>query len=814
MSLKSYPVLPLRDAVVFPHIVMPVFVGRAKSIAAIEAGALMDQWILVVPQHDPNVADPKFDDVSEYGVLCRVLQYNKQAEDSAKALLEGVERVKIKVWSDENSLYSQAQVVKVKETLKVSDEAEFAEMRKLALEQFGQWLRENDKNAMDLLEALWNEPNVVRIIDTIATHMDMENRHRMGFLSILNVEKRLRHLLMVLSHELERTRLRGKIQKRVKKQMDKAQHEYFLNEQMKAILRELHGDDEQQNEMEQLESKIRAAGMSAEVEKKALSELSKLKQMQAMSSEATVVRSYLDWLISYPWSKQQEVRIDLAQAAQILDEDHYGLEEIKDRILDYLAVQKRNQGSKAPIICLVGPPGVGKTSLGKSIARSTGRDFERIALGGVHDEAEIRGHRRTYIGALPGKIVQKLCKLGSRNPVILLDEIDKIGHDHRGDPAAALLEVLDPAQNHQFNDHYFEVDVDLSNVLFIATANTLDIPAPLRDRMEIIHVSGYTAREKAEIAKRYIWSKQMREHGLRDDELSLEEGVIEHVIEHYTREAGVRQLERELGKLARKAVRHLESRPSASTKKGAKKSASQASKALCIKRADMVEYLGVAKYVRDEHDHQSKIGCITGLAWTSVGGELLSIETTTFSGTGKLTHTGQLGDVMKESIQTALSVVRHYLSVRDPDFSFQQYDIHMHLPEGATPKDGPSAGIAMASVLLSALKQLPVRGDVAMTGEITLRGRVLAIGGLKEKLLAAVRGGIRKVLIPADNVKDLRDIPEEVKSALEIVSVSHVEEVFAHVLEHNPLAVSEQKAEMGKKVAPVSARKRKKIEKR
>lgn len=801
MAVKRFPILPLRDAVIFPHIVMPVSIGRAKSLAAVEASALLDKMLVVVPQRDPAVNDPKLEDLAEYGTLCRVLQYNKIADDHIRAVVEGIGRVKIRHWYEDKD-YAEVEITRIGEREPAETSLELREMRSIAIEQFELWAQENDKTVSELNEALWRIPELGRLADTIATHLDMEHEYRLQMLASAQGEKRLEILLQVLSLELDRTALRKKIQKRVRKQMDQAQHEYFLNEQMKAIARELHGDDENQLEIKRLEQKIHEVGMSEEAHSKALSELAKLKQMSAMSPDAAVVRGYLDWLVSYPWKVQKPVSIALDKARAILDEDHYGLEAIKEQILDYLAVQKRNPNSKAPIICLVGPPGVGKTSLGKSIARATGRDFERIALGGMHDEAEIRGHRRTYIGALPGKIAQKLCKLGSHNPVILLDEIDKIGHDHRGDPAAALLEVLDPAQNHAFGDHYFEVDLDLSNVLFIATANTFDIPAPLRDRMEIIQVSGYTAREKLEIAERYIWPRQLQQSALSADELQLGEGVIEQVIEDYTREAGVRQLERELGKLVRKSVRRLEE---ASETKPKRKSRS--SKALCLEKTQLDDYLGVPKYSRDVDDRSDKIGCITGLAWTSVGGELLSIETTTFAGTGKLTHTGQLGDVMKESVQTALSVVRHYLSGQEPEFAFNQYDIHMHLPEGATPKDGPSAGIAMATVLLSALKQIPVRGDVAMTGEITLRGRVLAIGGLKEKLLAAVRGGIKKVLIPQENVKDLREIPDEVKSALEIVAVRQVEEVFAHALRENPYAVASVQADKALSPTP-SAKKR------
>ena len=598
--------------------------------------------------------------------------------------------------------------------------------------------------------------------------MDLGQERRIAILDSIDLNERLQHILVILEEELEKTDLDRKIRKRVKQQMERNQREYYLNEQIKAIQKELGEMEDALNDIEQLEKSIKDAGMSADAEKKALSELNKLKQMSPMSAEANVIRNYLEWMIDYPWSKRRRSQYDIARAEKILERDHYGLEDVKERILDYLAVQKRNKNGKGPIICLVGPPGVGKTSLGKSIAEATGRDFDRISLGGMHDEAEIRGHRRTYIGSLPGKIVQKLCKLGSNNPLILLDEIDKIGMDHRGDPASALLEVLDPAQNNAFSDHYLETDIDLSNVLFIATANTLNIPAPLLDRMEVIRLPGYTSREKSEIATRYILPRQIREHGLRKDEFALEDGVVTDIIEDYTREAGVRNLEREIGKLARKSVRKL---------------LTSDVKNIAINKTNLEDFLGVPKYRRSEDDLRNKIGCVTGLAWTSVGGETLQIETTIFRGKGKLNLTGQLGDVMKESIQAASSVVRGYLEANLPDLRYDEYDIHMHLPEGATPKDGPSAGIGMATALLSAFSKIPVRGDLAMTGEITLHGRVLAIGGLKEKLLAAVRSHIKTVLIPEENRKDLRDIPDEVKDALTIIPVSRIEQVFEHAFE-------------------------------
>ena len=648
---------------------------------------------------------------------------------------------------------------------------------------------QNDKTADDLLQNLRQLNNPGRIADTIAAHMDLSLERRITILDSTALNDRLQHILIFLEEELEKSDLDRKIRRRVKQQMERNQREYYLNEQIKAIQKELGEMEDALNDVEQLEKSIKDAGMSADAEKKALSELNKLKQMSPMSAEANVIRNYLEWMIDYPWSKRRRSQYDIARAEKILERDHYGLEDVKERILDYLAVQKRNKHGKGPIICLVGPPGVGKTSLGKSIAEATGRDFDRISLGGVHDEAEIRGHRRTYIGSLPGKIVQKLCKLGSNNPLILLDEIDKIGMDHRGDPASALLEVLDPAQNNAFSDHYLETDIDLSNVLFIATANTLNIPAPLLDRMEVIRLPGYTSREKSEIATRYILPRQIREHGLRKDEFALEDGVVTDIIEDYTREAGVRNLEREIGKLARKSVRKL---------------LTSDIKNIAINKTNLEDFLGVPKYRRSEDDLRNKIGCVTGLAWTSVGGETLQIEATIFRGKGKLNLTGQLGDVMKESIQAASSVVRSYLEANLPELRYDEYDIHMHLPEGATPKDGPSAGIGMATALLSAFSKIPVRGDLAMTGEITLHGRVLAIGGLKEKLLAAVRSHIKTVLIPEENRKDLRDIPDEVKDALTIIPVSRIEQVFEHAFEPSETPLNQRLLQI-KQPPPINA---------
>ena len=766
MQENTLPVLPLRDVVVYPHVIVPLFVGREKSIAALDVANQNQQELLLVPQNDASIRDPGVADLHPVGSVGRIVQMTKLSDGTVKVLVEGLRRIKIVAWQEDQP-YLQASYRDYGATGATPTDEQRA-MGKTAVEQFTRFLKENDKNADDLLQNLRQLNNPGRIADTIAAHMDLSLERRITILDSTALNDRLQHILIFLEEELEKSDLDRKIRRRVKQQMERNQREYYLNEQIKAIQKELGEMEDALNDIEQLEKSVKEAGMSADAEKKALSELNKLKQMSPMSAEANVIRNYLEWMIDYPWSKRRRSQYDIARAEKILERDHYGLEDVKERILDYLAVQKRNKHGKGPIICLVGPPGVGKTSLGKSIAEATGRDFDRISLGGVHDEAEIRGHRRTYIGSLPGKIVQKLCKLGSNNPLILLDEIDKIGMDHRGDPASALLEVLDPAQNNAFSDHYLETDIDLSNVLFIATANTLNIPAPLLDRMEVIRLPGYTSREKSEIATRYILPRQIREHGLRKDEFALEDGVVTDIIEDYTREAGVRNLEREIGKLARKSVRKL---------------LTSDIKNIAINKTNLEDFLGVPKYRRSEDDLRNKIGCVTGLAWTSVGGETLQIEATIFRGKGKLNLTGQLGDVMKESIQAASSVVRSYLEANLPELRYDEYDIHMHLPEGATPKDGPSAGIGMATALLSAFSKIPVRGDLAMTGEITLHGRVLAIGGLKEKLLAAVRSHIKTVLIPEENRKDLREIPDEVKDALTIIPVNRIEQVFEHAFE-------------------------------
>ena len=786
MQENTLPVLPLRDVVVYPHVIVPLFVGREKSIAALNIANDNQQELLLIPQKDASIRDPEIVDLHPVGTVGRIVQMAKLSDGTVKVLVEGLRRIEIVAWQEDQP-YLQASYRDYGTTSATPTDEQRA-MGKTAVEQFTRFLKENDKNADDLLQNLRQLNNPGRIADTIAAHMDLSLERRITILDSTALNDRLQHILIFLEEELEKSDLDRKIRKRVKQQMERNQREYYLNEQIKAIQKELGEMEDALNDIEQLEKSVKEAGMSADAEKKALSELNKLKQMSPMSAEANVIRNYLEWMIDYPWSKRRRSQYDIARAEKILDRDHYGLEDVKERILDYLAVQKRNKHGKGPIICLVGPPGVGKTSLGKSIAEATGRDFDRISLGGVHDEAEIRGHRRTYIGSLPGKIVQKLCKLGSNNPLILLDEIDKIGMDHRGDPASALLEVLDPAQNNAFSDHYLETDIDLSGVLFIATANTLNIPAPLLDRMEVIRLPGYTSREKSEIATRYILPRQIREHGLRKDEFALEDGVVTDIIEDYTREAGVRNLEREIGKLARKSVRKL---------------LTSDIKNIAINKTNLEDFLGVPKYRRSEDDLRNKIGCVTGLAWTSVGGETLQIEATIFRGKGKLNLTGQLGDVMKESIQAASSVVRSYLEANLPELRYDEYDIHMHLPEGATPKDGPSAGIGMATALLSAFSKIPVRGDLAMTGEITLHGRVLAIGGLKEKLLAAVRSHIKTVLIPEENRKDLREIPDEVKDALTIIPVSRIEQVFEHAFEPSETPLN-QRLLQNKQPPPIS----------
>ena len=778
------PLLPLRDVVVFPHMVIPLFVGRPKSIKSLEAAMEAGKSIMLVAQRSAGKDEPEAGDLYEIGCIANILQMLKLPDGTVKVLVEGTQRGCITSISTRDDMF----VALVQPVLPGQGvEHEVEALRRAVIAQFDQYVKLNKKIPPEILGSVANIDEAGRLADTIAAHLPLKLEQKQEVLELFDVRARIERLLSQLEAEIDILQVEKRIRGRVKRQMEKSQREYYLNEQVKAIQKEL-GEGEEGNDIEELEKKAKDAGMSKEGMAKVQAELKKLRLMSPMSAEANVIRNYLEWMIDYPWSKRRRSQYDIARAEKILERDHYGLEDVKERILDYLAVQKRNKHGKGPIICLVGPPGVGKTSLGKSIAEATGRDFDRISLGGVHDEAEIRGHRRTYIGSLPGKIVQKLCKLGSNNPLILLDEIDKIGMDHRGDPASALLEVLDPAQNNAFSDHYLETDIDLSGVLFIATANTLNIPAPLLDRMEVIRLPGYTSREKSEIATRYILPRQIREHGLRKDEFALEDGVVTDIIEDYTREAGVRNLEREIGKLARKSVRKL---------------LTSDIKNIAINKSNLEDFLGVPKYRRSEDDLRNKIGCVTGLAWTSVGGETLQIEATIFRGKGKLNLTGQLGDVMKESIQAASSVVRSYLEANLPELRYDEYDIHMHLPEGATPKDGPSAGIGMATALLSAFSKIPVRGDLAMTGEITLHGRVLAIGGLKEKLLAAVRSHIKTVLIPEENRKDLREIPDEVKDALTIIPVSRIEQVFEHAFEPSETPLN-QRLLQNKQPPPIS----------
>ena len=755
---NEYPVITVSDMVLYPGVFCSLVLVQEESIRALEQAGQWDDEILFITQSEGDGAEDIHNPVVTLG---KVIGASRMNDQRYRIRVEGLRRLKLKsVQMRDGIIFGQTG--RASEKNKLSEDEQLA-LKSALLDELSAYGSRLERNVDDALENLRGLDSLGALVDHMAMFVETELAKKIELLEELDVGRRAEKLLLEFELEKVKSELSVRVQKRVKEQIDRNQLEYHLNEQIKAIQKELNEINEENDEIENFRRQILEAKMSAEAEKKALAELQKLKLMAPTSSEATVARIYLEWLISYPWQRRQDINYDLENAEAVLNADHYGLEEVKERILEYLAVQKRNKNSKAPILCFVGPPGVGKTSLGKSIATALGRKFDRISLGGMHDEAEIRGHRRTYIGAQPGKIIQKLCKLGTANPLILLDEIDKIGHDHRGDPADALLEGLDPAQNHSFNDHFFETDVDLSQVMFIATANTLDIPAPLLDRMEVIRISGYTTREKEEIAKRYILPRQMAENALQAKELKLDKDIIATIIEDYTREAGVRNLEREIGKLTRKSVRQLEGK----------------AKSIKISRNNLEDFLGVPHYRRSEEDLQPKIGVITGLAWTSVGGELLQIETVTMAGKGKLNYTGQLGDVMKESVQTAHSVVRTYLEQHEPGFDFEKTDLHMHLPEGAIPKDGPSAGIAMATVILSALKKVPVRGDIAMTGEISLHGRVLAIGGLKEKLLAAVRGGIRTVLIPADNVKDLREVPEEVRAALEIIPVKQVEEVFA-----------------------------------
>ncbi len=775
-ATNALPVLPLRDVVVYPHMVIPLFVGREKSINALDTAMQEDKKILLVAQKNAEIDDPSVEDIHEIGTLSTILQLLKLPDGTVKVLVEGAERVHVTGYEDTDGFFTAH--VEVLSQENEEDDRELEVLTRSLLAMFDQYVKLNKKVPPEILTSLSGIEEPGRLADTIAAHMSLKLDEKQKILEIVSSHARLERLMVLIEGEIDIMQIEKRIRGRVKQQMEKSQREYYLNEQMKAIQKELGDMDDVPNELEELEQKIEKAGMSKEAKEKATSEMNKLKMMSPMSAEATVVRNYIDWLVGVPWKKHSKIRHDLAAAEDVLEEDHYGLEKVKERILEYLAVQQRVKKLKGPILCLVGPPGVGKTSLGRSIARATGRKFTRMSLGGVRDEAEIRGHRRTYIGSLPGKIVQNLSKVAVRNPLFLLDELDKMSMDFRGDPSSALLEVLDPEQNYTFNDHYLEVDFDLSDVMFVATANTLNIPGPLLDRMEVIRIPGYTEDEKINIAMRYLLPKQIESNGLKATEISISQNAIRDVVRYYTREAGVRNLEREISKICRKVVKEL-----ILHEKGKKVS---------ITPRNIEKYLGVKRFrygLAEEHD---QVGQVTGLAWTEVGGELLTIEAAVVPGKGKMIHTGQLGDVMQESIHAATTVVRSRSAALgiDPDF-YQKYDIHVHVPEGATPKDGPSAGVGMCTALVSALTDIPVRSDVAMTGEITLRGEVLPIGGLKEKLLAAHRGGISIVLIPEENRKDLSEIPKNVKEKLDIRPVRWIDQVLELALQHRPTPLEE-----------------------
>ncbi|WP_205340407.1 endopeptidase La [Denitrificimonas caeni] len=770
-TIIELPLLPLRDVVVYPHMVIPLFVGREKSIAALEAAMQGDKKILLIAQRSPADNDPDIDALYQVGTVATILQLLKLPDGTVKVLAEGGQRGEIlKTLTDADADYLSAEIQLEAEEQTSSTENEV--LRRTLFEQFESFVQQSKKVPAEALAGLSDIEDVGRLTDSIAAQMTLKLEQKQSILSCSDIAERVELLLGLLDTELELLTVEKRIRGRVKKQMERSQREYYLNEQMKAIQKELGEGEDGHNEMDALKKRIDEAGMSEEALAKATSELKKLQQMSPMSAEATVVRTYIDWLISTPWTAKSKVRADLQRAEEILDADHFGLEEVKERILEYLAVQKRVKKLKGPILCLVGPPGVGKTSLAESIARSVNRKYIRMALGGVRDEAEIRGHRRTYIGAMPGRIIQRLSKVGVRNPLFLLDEIDKMGTDMRGDPASALLEVLDPEQNHNFNDHYLEVDYDLSDVMFVCTANSMNIPGPLLDRMEIIRLPGYTEDEKLNIAKKYLVSKQLKANGLKEAELTFESDALLGIIRMYTSEAGVRGLERQIAKVCRKVV-----------KEQAAKKAIQ----VLVKADDLEHYLGVQKYTYGLAEQDDQIGQVTGLAWTQVGGVLLTIESAVIPGKGQLIKTGSLGDVMVESMTAALTVVRsraQRLGIA-PDF-YEKSDVHLHMPEGATPKDGPSAGVGMCTALVSALTKIPVRADVAMTGEITLRGQVLAIGGLKEKLLAAHRGGIKTVIIPEENVRDLKEIPDNIKADLDIKPVKWIDEVLQIALQYMP----------------------------
>ncbi len=781
----TLPLLPLRDVVVFPHMVIPLFVGRPKSIKALEVAMEAGRQIMLVAQKAAGKDEPKPDDMFEVGCVSSILQMLKLPDGTVKVLVEGVQRATTHSVSD-NGEYFVSEVTPVPPETETRSEVEA--LRRAVTQQFDQYVKLNRKIPPEILTSIAGIDDPGRLGDTIAAHLPLKLEAKQSVLDLFVIAKRLEKLLELLEHEVDILQVEKRIRGRVKRQMEKSQREYYLNEQVKAIQKEL-GDGEEGADLEELEKKIEAAKMSKEAKKKADSELKKLKLMSPMSAEATVVRNFIDTLVGLPWAKKSKVKHDLPLAEEVLNEDHYGLDKVKERILEYLAVQQRVDKVKAPILCLVGPPGVGKTSLGQSVARATGRKFVRMALGGVRDEAEIRGHRRTYIGSMPGKVLQSLTKVGVRNPLFLLDEIDKLGMDFRGDPSSALLEVLDPEQNHTFSDHYVEVDFDLSDVMFIATSNSMNIPPALLDRMEVIRLAGYTEDEKVNIAQRYLAPKQAKNNGIKDDEMEITESAIRGIIQYYTREAGVRSLEREISKICRKTVKSI------LLKKVAGK--------VIVTAENLNDFLGVRKFDYGRAEKKNQVGQVVGLAWTEVGGDLLTIESAMMPGKGNIIRTGSLGDVMKESVEAARSVVRsraRRLGIKDE--MFEKRDIHIHVPDGATPKDGPSAGAAMTTAFVSALTNIPVKAGVAMTGEITLRGEVTAIGGLKEKLLAAHRGGIKTVLIPEENVKDLQDIPENVKNHLEIVPVRWIDQVLEVALETMPVPLPDDEPVVAKVDAP------------
>ena len=773
------PVLPLRDVVVFPHMVIPLFVGRRKSIRALEQAMESGKQIMLVAQKSASDDDPTPDNIHAIGTIASILQLLKLPDGTVKVLVEGERRAVLQKYTETDEYFSAE--VALLEAMPLTDKEGEALMRSV-LNEFDQYVKLNMKIPPEILTSLAGIDDPGRLADTVAAHLSLKIEDKQQILMVQDVRERLEKILSVLESEIDLLQVEKRIRGRVKRQMEKSQREYYLNEQMKAIQKELGELEEGPNEAEELAKKIEKAGMSKEAREKAESELKKLKMMSPMSAEATVVRNYIDWLVNVPWKKRTKIEKDLTKAEEILETDHYGLEKVKERILEYLAVQQRVHKLKGPILCLVGPPGVGKTSLGQSLARATNRKFVRMSLGGVRDEAEIRGHRRTYIGSLPGKIIQNLSKVKVRNPLFMLDEVDKMAMDFRGDPSSALLEVLDPEQNHAFSDHYLEVDYDLSDVMFVATANTLNIPPPLLDRMEVIRLSGYTEDEKVNIATRYLVPKQRKNNGLKENELHLSEKTIRDIIRYYTREAGVRNLEREIAKICRKVTKDL------------LLNKTKAEKMISVTPKSLEKYLGVRRFRYGTAEQNNQVGQVTGLAWTEVGGELLTIESIIVPGKGRLTITGKLGDVMQESIQAAMSVVRSRaikLGIM-PDF-YQKHDFHVHVPEGATPKDGPSAGIAMCTAMVSALTKIAVRAEVAMTGEITLRGEVLPIGGLKEKLLAAHRGNIKVVLIPEENRKDLADIPKNIRDSLDIRPVRWIDQVLEAALEHMPEPLDESK---------------------